>query len=329
MLRDGALTIVESQFGKLFGDRRGASPGPFALRTIGLPQEPRSIRLPAAIPYPNGIAAGPDGSLIVGSITQGGLHRRAPDGRWSMLLKPSAHVYAATSLRLDSARGRLWGTSPDFLPGKRAARPHRLFSVDIASGRLHEALTLPDGGFGNDIALTPEGDVLVTDSKHGRLLRRDVARRRWTVLAEGGLLKQIDGIGAAGIARASDGRLIVGNFGAGKLAILEGGKARQIELPRLLDNPDGLALAPDGSLIVLEAALKSGNGKILRIPAPFAQGRRAIEILATRLDSPVNLSLTGDGKAYVTESRIRHRLTGAQAANAPPTFRIIEMALGN
>ncbi len=109
---------------------------------------------------------------------------------------------------------------------------------------MREALTLPDGGFGNDIALTPEGDVLVTDSKHGRLLRRDVARRRWTVLAEGGLLKQIDGIGAAGIARESDGRLIVGNFGTGKLAILEGGVVRQIELPRRVATARSCASPP-------------------------------------------------------------------------------------
>lgn len=38
-----------------------------------------------------------------------------------------------------------------------------------------------------------------------------------------------------------------------------------MQLPRLIENPDGMGLAPDGALIVLENAIQSGRGRILRI----------------------------------------------------------------
>lgn len=40
-----------------------------------------------------------------------------------------------------------------------------------------------------------------------------------------------------------------------------------------------MALAPDGSLIVLENAIRSGAGKVLRIAEPLAAGRRGIEVI--------------------------------------------------
>ncbi|WP_157778639.1 hypothetical protein [Massilia violaceinigra] len=323
-----SVVIVESQFRKLFGDQRGMPPAPFRLRTIRWPVSPddlTSIALPEGTAYPNGIAAAADGTLYLGLIDQGRLLRRNRMGAWSTLLPGSKDVFAGTTLRLDAARSLLWGASPDFLPHRSGARLHRIFSVDLRTRRLRDVLPLPDAGFGNDIALTPQGHVLVTDSVGGRVLEFDTTTRQFKIIIDHPLLTPNNGIGAAGIARAHDGRLVIGNYGTGKLLIVDSGALHQIELPRLLENPDGLAFSPDGALIVLEGAVTSGEGKISRIPDPFAKGRRVIEVIATGLDSPTNLSIAPDGTAYVTESRIRRRLIKMKDANETPTFRIFKV----
>lgn len=330
VVRDNKVIVVESQFRKLFGTMKAIPPTDFQLRTIALPMaaaELPHIALPDGAAYPNGIASAPDGSLYVGLITEGKLLRRAADGTWSTLYPGSEHLFAATSLRLDTTRGVLWGTSPDFLPQKGKERPHRLFSFDLATGSLRDSIPLPDAGFGNDIALTEDGGILVTDSLRGRVLRRPAGAQAFTIIAEDPLLMTTGGIGAAGIARAPDGRLIIGNFGSGKLLVLDKEKVRELPLPRRIENPDGLGFAPDGSLIVLEGALASGDGKVLRIADPFAESPRPIEVLAYGLDSPVNLSMTPTGTALITESRIRHRISGGPGVALPSAFRIIVMQL--
>lgn len=330
VVRDKKVILVESQFRKLFGTMKAIPPAPFHLRSIALPQSGNdlaTIALPDGAAYPNGIAAAPDGGLYVGLITDGKLLHRDATGAWSTLHPGSEHVFAGTSLRLDAKRALLWGTSPDFLPEKGNERPHRVFSFDLALGAVRDSLPLPDAGFGNDIALTQDGAIVVTDSLRGRIWRRSTESQAFTLMAEHPLLKKAGGIGAAGIAQSSDGRLVIGNFGTGKLAVLDNAGMRELALPRLIENPDGLAFAPDGSLIVLEGAHASGDGKVLRIADPFSASTRPIEVLAYGLEGPVNLSVAPSGKAYVTESRIRHRMAGNHGMAAPSTFRIIVLKL--
>lgn len=93
-----------------------------------------------------------------------------------------------------------------------------------------------------------------------------------------------------------DDRLMaVANFGTGKLYPLSYNDPKpqltEMQLPRLIENPDGMGLAPDGALIVLENAIQSGQGRILRIPSPKAAGMHRIEILREGMESPVNLTI--------------------------------------
>ena len=63
-----------------------------------------------------------------------------------------------------------------------------------------------------------------------------------------------------------------------------------MQLPRLIENPDGMGLAPDGALIVLENAIQSG-GADPADPFPKAAGMHRIEILREGMESPVNLTI--------------------------------------
>ncbi|MFN3945240.1 MAG: hypothetical protein ACK4K7_09950 [Allosphingosinicella sp.] len=287
--------------------------------------------LPEGTRYPNGIARGRDGTFYIGQVTSGRVLRKRAGQDWDVLFPGSAEIYAGTSLRLDETRGLLWGASPDFLPGADA-RPHRIFALDVRTGAVRQTLTLPEGGFGNDLALAPDGTLYITDSRLGRVLRVRPGAQTFDVVVEDQRLSHVDGIGAGGIARAADGTLVIGNYGAGNLYVLEGPETarpslRALPLPRPLENPDGMAFAPGGALIVLEGAVTSGDGKVLRIADPLAPGMRTLETLLSGLESPVNLTLAPDGRAWVTEARIRHRLIAGREQDVPTSFRVVELDL--
>jgi hypothetical protein len=80
-----------------------------------------------------------------------------------------------------------------------------------------------------------------------------------------------------------------------------------------------MQFAPDGSLILTEGAVESGNGRLLRINVFAPTNPKPIETLATDLKSPVNLTLAGR-EVWVTESQIRHRLIPEQASAVPNRF---------
>lgn len=129
-----------------------------------------------------------------------------------------------------------------------------------------------------------------------------------------------------------DDRLMaVANFGTGKLYPLSYNDPKpqltEMQLPRLIENPDGMGLAPDGALIVLENAIQSGQGRILRIPSPKAAGMHRIEILREGMESPVNLTIPPQGCAFVSESRIRHRLLPGHETEVPDSFRLYQLPL--
>lgn len=330
ILLGNRLLIVESQFAKLFGAQKGKKPGAFSIRSIAWDSLPSAISLPDGPLYPNGIAVDRDGTIYTAYVASGLIFRKRPGNGWETLFPGSETIYAGTSLRLDARRNLLWGTSPDFLVEGRGRRPNRLFAIDAETGSNRYLVDLPEGSFGNDTAIEPDGAILLTESFLGQVLRLPVGASHFDVKVEHPELAPPPGgvIGAAGIARAPDGRLILTNYGTGKLFVVElDGTLRKVLLPRLLANPDGVALAPDGALLVCEGDVAGGNGRVLRISDPFADSERSIQILAEGLESPVNLSISPQGILLVTEAKIRHRLVDSGAVDDPTSFRILSLPL--
>ena len=254
--------------------------------------------------------------------------RITPDGKIETFFRGNDEVFAATALRLDESRGILWGSSPDFLgtrspSGETVRRSHRVFAIDTRSGEILRVISMPDDGFGNDLALDPQGGVYITDSTLARihyLAPRTTQLQTWAADER----FRAERIGLAGIARRSDGVLIVGNYSNGELFKVTPQSQGQprveaIPLERRLENPDGMQFASDGSLILTEGAVESGNGRLLRINVFAPTDPKPLETLATDLKSPVNLTLAGR-EVWVTESQIRHRLIPEQAAAVPDRF---------
>ncbi|MDJ0591102.1 MAG: gluconolaconase [Pleurocapsa sp. MO_226.B13] len=291
----------------------------------------KAIELPADFQYPNGIAQAEDGTLYVGSVTSGQILQISPNGNITPFFPGSESVFAATSLRLDEQRGILWGTSPDFLgvenaEGEIVRRPHRVFALDIGTGEVVRSLPLPDNGFGNDIALDNDGGVYLTDSFQPRIHYLAPNANQFQTWIEDELFRpESEQIGLAGIARNEDGTTIVGMYSRGDLLKITPQvdnfpKLEVISLERQLENPDGMQFAADGSLLLTEGAMESGNGRLVQIDvlSPSTEPK-PIKTLASNLASPVNLTVSGN-QIWVTESSIRHLLVPGKEAEVPSRF---------
>lgn len=301
--------------------------------------EPRSERLPLpdGFLYPNGIAHAADGTLFVGSVSNGSVVRRGPGGAWTVLFPGSDEVFSATSLRLDAPRGLLWGTSPDVMGllrpgGALGRRGSRLFALDARTGEVRRVVLLPEGSLANDITVAPDGGLYVTDSSRASVLYlRPGSERLETYVTDARFQAKGPGmsaVGPAGIALAPDGRtLAVNTFGPGRLFLVRPGAAgappsvTEVALARRLENPDGMRFAPDGRLLVLEGAIDSGDGRLVRIDVLGpSKGPRPLEVLASGLESPVNLTVAPDGRVWLTEARLRDKLLHGAAAKDPSGF---------
>lgn len=292
------------------------------------------IELPINLQYPNGITRASDGTLYIGSVVSGQILQIAPDGNITTFFPGSEEVFAATSLRVDEQRGILWGTSPDFLgvpnaEGEMIRRPHRVFAIAITTGEVVRSLTMPDNGFGNDLALDSNGGVYITDSFNPRVYYLDLNANQLTTWIEDELFHpEPEAIGLAGIARNSNGTTIVGMFSEGEIIKIANSAVEVISLERPLENPDGMQFASDGSLLLTEAAIESGNGRLVRINVLSNSNPKPVETLASGLDTPVNLTVSGN-EVWVTESRIRHRLLPEKEAKIPDRFFVHHFLLTN
>ena len=280
--------------------------------------------LPDSIPYPNGIAVTSDGSMFVGSVTTGAVAKIDPqNSETKLLVAPQTAIIASTSLRADEARGVLWACSPDVFPtnGTSSRKPSSLVALDLNDGTVTRTVELPQDGFCNDLAIDNRGGVLVTDSFNPRILYLP-PDERFEVWAQDERFRVADGFGLAGIASqrvaglrpvvatgegaiAPDGTVYVGIFADGQLYRIRQQKVEPLQLTQNINNPDGIAIASNGSLIVCEGNYQSGNGRLLQIDLSGTDGLTGnIKVLAERLDSPVNLSIH-DKTAWVTEGRLR------------------------
>lgn len=299
-------------------------------------REQTPIKLPAGFQYPNGIARASNGTLYVGSITSGKILQIDPNGEIETLFPGNNEIFASTSLRLDEPRGILWGASPDFLGtqpnSKTPPRPHRIFALDVSSGKVKQVIQMPNSGLGNDIAIDSKGGIYFTDSLLHRIYYLPPGADRLQTWVESDRLRSQGLIGLAGIALSSDGSAIVNQFSDGKMFKVtpqtQGqAKIAEIVLERPLENPDGIQFALNGLLLVTEGAVKSGNGRLLQIDLS-APNPKPIEVIAENLISPVNLTTMGN-EIWVTESQIRHRLIPGKENEIPDRFFVRRFVLPN
>jgi len=284
-------------------------------------QASKTIPLPGANLFPEGIAADAAGGLYVSSLTQGRILYLAPgshaprifvnDGRdglmstAGMMVTPDGEtLYVCNS---DLGLGRFSGASK---PG--------LVAFDTKTASLTGRWNFPEGGVCNDLTITPNGTILMTDSLNPRILALTSGADKLTQWATD---KRFigEGFNLNGITWTKQGVFVV-KYNSNELfriTSLPGGEAGSIDavhLSRPLVGPDGIKTLDNGDLLVVE-----GGGTLARIALNGLQGR--INTLGNGLNVPTTAAVF-NGSVYVVEGQLDHLPTPGTSVTPPAPFQL-------
>jgi hypothetical protein len=195
-IRGTNVFVAIGQLGELPAFGGDDTPAPFTAIQVPLAGGALgpSVSLPGDDFYPEGIAAADDGTLYVGSINTGAIVQVAATGTTAAAFVAAGAVAdrGVVGMVVDDARDLLW-----FCDSSPNAAGGALVGVDLDDGTETVRHDLPnpaapavdadagvDGGdagdagaaapratFCNDVRLTPQNDLLVTDSFGGRIFR--------------------------------------------------------------------------------------------------------------------------------------------------------------
>jgi sugar lactone lactonase YvrE len=271
---------------------------------------PDVLRPAAANLFPEGVAWDPSRhAFLVGSFTTPArISAVGADGvARTVVSDPDLPGFAG--LKVDARRHRIVAVYGDpATPG-----PSGVAMYDLATGHRTRLVDLA-GGAVNDVALDPHGTAYVTDAQAGAVYRIGTDGRATTLVRDPRLLPAI---GANGIVWHPRGFLVVVNYTTGRLFRLDPRHPRLtgIHAPALVGG-DGMALRPDGTLIVVTNALAGLAGSRPAVHELALLGHLAVP-LRTRAwpdPAPTTVAVTPSG-AHVLDGRLDHFLAGTPAAD--------------
>lgn len=164
---------------------------------------PEAFRLPDARFLPEGIAYDPKGArFFIGSVAERRIVERTRKGGFADLSKPEDGLKSVLGLRVDPARNLLYAVSTNaFARGPDEMPENALFVYDLAKRRLRDRYLAIEAESFNDVAVSADGRVAVTDSGTGAVYRLDpVAHELLLIVPPGGFPS------ANGLDFAADGK---------------------------------------------------------------------------------------------------------------------------
>lgn len=261
---------------------------------------------------PEGIAHDPvTGDFFVGSVRGRQIARVSSAGRESVLIPEGRDgLWSVLGMAVDPVRRTLWACSsalPNMIGGKPDEPPRgALFSFDLETGRLLARRDVAGGGEGhdcNDLVVSPSGDVFVSDSRKGSVLKTSAsATALETFLPEGTFGSP------QGLALTRDGRrLYVADYARGLFAV-EMATREVTRLPVPDDvasrGVDGL-LWRNGYLVAIQNGVTPHRLTLLRLdPAGEKVERQEILGMSHALyDEPTLGVIAGNALHYVANSQ--------------------------
>jgi sugar lactone lactonase YvrE len=157
--------VVESQFDRYAAFGGTGTPAPF--RLIGVPLNgggnPDEIPLPADF-FPEGIAATRNGRLFVGSVSTGNIYTVGPNERTSELFYTDLEG-AAVGMTVGIDNATLWVcNNTDVLS--------QVVGISLTTGAIVASHVIGAAGtFCNDMVMSPDGSLWVTESTIGQIVR--------------------------------------------------------------------------------------------------------------------------------------------------------------
>ena len=278
----------------------GAAPAAGAT-TRGLPP----VLSPAAEnQFPEGVAWDPSRqSLLAGSLTRPALVTAVGRDGVNRTVVSDPELPGFIGLKVDAARQRIVAVY---------GNPNGLAVYDLVTGAREQLVDLAGGaGSANDVALDPAGNAYVTDAGSGAVYRVDLAGHVSTLVRDPRLGPAI---GANGIVWHPGGYLLVGNYTTGHLYRVERGRLTEVWLPRPLVGADGMALRPDGTLVVVTNRLAGLPGSAPAVHVLALVGRVAVPLSTTAWPdpAPTTAAVTPYG-TYVVDGRLDAFLAGGSS----------------
>jgi streptogramin lyase len=265
--------------------------------------------------YPESLAAGPDGSLYVGSWRQGAVARVRPDGSApEILVKPGSNGLAnGQGVLVDARAGLLWVCSGALGFTTVPMTPSALKSYNLATGAPRGSYTMPDSGHCNDLAQDVDGTIYVTDSYHPRILKLSPGETALGVWIDNPLLGSGDPkYFLNGIAVDPQGALYVSAVMAVpyvlKVDMQPGrkpGAIHRIEAPRTFKNVDALRYLDANHLVLFESNAfgKDGPyGGAITLATLDRDRITGLRTLAAGLNDPSS-GLIQNGRVWYIESK--------------------------
>lgn len=275
--------------------------------THGLPP----VMTPAATNlFPEGVAWDPTRqALLVGSQTNPAtISAVGRDGvARPVVTDPNQYGYAG--LKVDARRGRILAAIGNpFAPGFSF-----LAVYDLRTGAQKQLVDLSgEGHAANDLALDPAGNAYVTDTAAGAVYKVDLSGHVTTLVSDPRLTPAP---GANGIVWHPRGYLVVGNYTTGKLYRLSHGRLTELRAPSLV-GADGMALRPNGTLVVVTNRLAGLPGSAPAVHELALVGNRAIPLRTTPWPdaAPTTAAVTPYG-VYVVDGHLDTWIAGGTASD--------------
>ena len=266
------------------------------------------ITLPGDRVFPESITSTADGTIYVGSPAEGGVMRIKPGEKPESWIKPGAYDTRSTfGLLADEKSGTLWVCSNDITgfgvegPTKIPGAYLKGFDLKTGDGKVSAALPGPRA-LCNDMAVAPDGSVLVTDTLAPLILVLKPGATKLDVWAKDPLFTPpVNGAGLDGIIIGSDGNVYTDLFNDPKLLRIDvnqgqAGKVTLLKTSQPVLLTDAMRAWDGSSFLMIE-----GSGKLDRVTIDGDNAK--IDVLKDGMDGPTGATKVGD-TAYVTEGQL-------------------------
>ena len=261
---------------------------------------------------PENLTSSKDGTVYFGSMSKGTIYRAAPGATFAepWILASATGLTRVLGVLADDSSNTLWvcqnatgGRNGAPVVGQTALR-----SFDLKSGAAKGTYPFPaNPGTCNDIAVSADGSVYVSESFRGRVHRLKPNAASLEIWAADSALNIVDGLALLG-----DGALYVNNFGTGKLFRIpikadgSAGALVAIETSMPLIRPDGMRRVGPRTLLQAEQ-----QGRIAELT--IVGDRAEVRVLQDGLTRAAGVTLIPEGalvliemnKAVVVPYRVR------------------------